>query len=188
MKKGTGILLIVSALVLILLIVVVKSYRNLSTLNEEVKNKETDINVQLTRKKEQITKLIEISKKYVKNEDTLFNELEQNNNSLNIVDTYVVSVKSATNEQLIGLLNKLFEKYDSKALNDEEIKTTINDILATEKRVKTAADNYNKAVSEYNSKINSFPSSIIAFFRGFKTNNEFSISVELNDIYKEKDN
>ena len=73
MKKGTVPLLIISTIVLCLIIVVVKSYRNLSTLKEEVNNKEVDINVQLKRKKEQVSKLLEISKKlgYTKDMDEL---------------------------------------------------------------------------------------------------------------------
>ena len=188
MKKGTIPLLIISAIVLCLIIIVVKSYRSLSILNEEVINKESDINVQLTRKKEQIATLIKISEKYVKNEDDLFNELKKESESLNNVDIYLVRVKTGINERLIELLNELFKKYNDKALNDGEIKASVNDILATEKRIKIAADNYNKAVESYNSKINSFPSSIIAFFRGFKIENEFTISVELNDIYKNDEN
>ena len=81
MKKGTGLLLVLSLLALLLIIVVVKSYRALSIANEEVKNKEVDINVQLTRKKEQITNLIKVSKKYINNEETLLKEIEQRSDS-----------------------------------------------------------------------------------------------------------
>lgn len=184
MKKGTGLLLIVSTIVLILLIIVVKSYRNLSTLNEDVLNKEADINVQLTRKKEQVKNIINLSKKYISNEDELFNNLEQNNNSLELIETYIVKDKNKVNEKINNLLNELFSKYSDNLLKDEEIKTVIEDIYSTEKRIATASTNYNNAVNDYNSKINSFPSSIIAFFRGFKTKDNFT-TTKINNIIEE---
>ena len=186
MKKGTIPLLIISAIVLCLIIVVVKSYRNLSTLKEEVKNKETNISVQLSREKEQVNKLIELSRKYIKNEDSFFTELEMLNDSLETADIYVARGKAGINERIIIALNELFDKYNDKALKDEELRTAIGDILSTEKRIDTAVKNFNNAVSEYNSKINSFPASIIASIRGFKKIDIFKVSVKLNNILETK--
>ena len=178
MKKGTVPLLIISAIVLCLIIVVVKSYRSLSTLNEEVINKESDINVQLSRKKEQITNLINNCKDYIK-EDTLLKEIEELNNSLiknNIFD------KSNINKELSIKINKLFEEKKDELLKNDNISIIINEILSTEKRIDTAKNNYNQAVNDYNNKINSFPSSIIASIRGFKEKELFELKEEIKSI------
>jgi len=186
MKKGTGLLLVLSLLALLLIIVVVKSYRALSIANEEVKNKEVDINVQLTRKKEQITNLIKVSKKYINNEETLLKEIEQRSDSFEIVDKTLARVKCTVNEELVELLNKLFSKYDESMLQDEELKTAISDIISTEKRISVAQANYNKAVDEYNAKVRNFPTSLIAKLRGFSRKDRFTTSINLNNILENK--
>ena len=186
MKKGTGLLLIISTLILILLIIFVKSYRNLSTLNEEVLNKEADINVQLKIKKEQVKDIINLSKKYIPIEENIVNELEQNNDAFEEIEKYIVKEKNETNKKINTLLNELFSKYSDILLKDEEIKTRLDDIYSTEKRIVVASNNYNSAADDYNSKIKSFPSSIIAFFRGFKTRNNFDTTIKINNIIEEE--
>ena len=178
MKKGTIPLLIISAIVLCLIIVVVKSYRSLSILKEEVVNKESDINVQLSRKKEQITNLIDNCKDYIK-DDILLKEIEGLNKSLVNGD---ISNKSDINKELSKKINELFEDKKEELLNNETITNTIKEILSTEKRIETAKNNYNQAVNDYNSKINSFPSSIIASFRGFKDRKLFVVNEEIMSI------
>ena len=178
MKKGTGILLIVSFLVLALIIVVVKSYSSLSTLNTDVSNKESDLNVQLSRKKEQVSNLIN---KLKEKDETI--DLNKINDSLDKLKDSDIKVKGENNELLTKMLNELFSNIDQEIINNEEIKTIIKDILSTEKRIETAVNNYNQVIDDYNSKVNGFPSSIIASVRGFKVKERFEISTKLVDIF-----
>ena len=178
MKKGTIPLLIISAIVLCLIIVVVKSYRSLSILNEEVINKESDINVQLSRKKEQVINLINNCKGYIK-EDELLTDIETLNDSL-IKGS--VSDKSNINKELSTKINELINNKKTELLKNENINNSINELLSTEKRIETAKNNYNQAVNDYNSKINSFPSSIISNFRGFKEKKMFVVKEEIKSI------
>ena len=179
MKKGTGWLLLGSALALILIIIVVKSYSSLSALNEDVKNRESDLNVQLTRKKEQVSSLIEVSKELINDEEELINEIETINSKL--VEKGIKE-KSDNNDKLSTLLNKLLEKITPELLKNEEITVSINGLLLTEQRIKTAMTNYNKVVDDYNSKVSNFPSLIIASIRGFNKKDVFNTSVEIKDI------
>lgn len=178
MKKGTVPLLIISAIVLCLIIVVVKSYRSLSVLKEEVVNKESDINVQLSRKKEQVTNLINSCKDYIK-EETLLKEIEELNNSLVKGD---ISDKSNVDNELSNKINELLEKGKTVILNNDNLYNKVDEILSTEKRIETAKTNYNQAVEDYNSKIKSFPSSMIAGIRGFKERDKFLGNVEIKMI------
>lgn len=185
MKKGTGVLLIVSALVLCLIIVIVKSYSSLTSLNTEVTNKESDLNVQLTRKKEQINSLLEKCKEKVDDKE-LLNETEKLIEEFKSIYDDDTKVKEEKNKKLTELVNKLFEKNGVELLINEEIKTTFNEIISTEKRMETAKNNYNKAIEDFNSKVKGFPSSIIASIRGFKTKNTFDMDVTIKNIIEEE--
>ncbi len=179
MKKGTGLLLVCSALVLIIIIIIVKSYSSLSTLNTDVKNRESDLNVQLTRKKEQISNLLENSKDLIIESDELINEIEKTSK---IIIKGNIKEKSKNNDKLTSLLNQLLEKMNPEVLNNEEIKTSIEGLLSTEKRINTAKTNYNNVVDDYNSKVTGFPSSIIASIRGFDKKDNFEVTVEIKNI------
>ena len=178
MKKGTGLMLIISALVLILIIIVVKSYSSLTVTKEEVINKESDINVQLSRKKEQVSNLISISRELI-SEEELINEIEKVNE---VLIKEGIKEKSNNNKQLSTLLNQFFEKHKTEVISNEKLLASLDEILSTEKRFINAQTNYNKAVDDYNSNVNGFPSSIIASIRGFKEKPTFDISIEIKDI------
>ena len=179
MKKGTGWLLLGSAIVLILIIIVVKSYSSLSTLNEDVKNRESDLNVQLTRKKEQVSNLVEIGKELLSGNEEILNEIGNVNEK---ITSGKIKDKSKNNDDLSTLLNKLFENVNSELLKDEKINVSIDEIFSTEKRINNAKNNYNKVVEDYNSKVGSFPSSIIASIRGFSKKDIFDVSVVIKDL------
>ena len=183
MKKGTGIFLLVCALVLVLIVVVVKSYSSLSSLKENVDNREADINVQFNKKLEQTNKLVEITKEFFKEDESLFNNIDS------ILDQKRESIenKSKINKEITIELNSLLDKIknNEELFNNEEIKTTINNLLSTEKRIKTAKTNYNDVVSDYNSKVNGFPSFVVAKVLSYKTKTEFDVEEYLINIYEE---
>ena len=180
MKKGTIKLLLISTFILISLIVFVKSYSSLSSVNEGVNNKETDINVQLNKKREQIDNICGLYKEYSKDEEMIENLEELNQKLKNSMDISI-KAKEKINKNLSNIINQLFDKIDDELLNDERIVSSINELLKTEKRLITAKNNYNEAVENYNSKVKSFPTSIIASFRGFKTKDKFE-SIKIKNI------
>ena len=185
MKKGTIKLLLISVFVLILLIIFVKSYSSLSSLNEEVINKESNINVQLNKKREQVESICEALKKYIVDEE-LFNNIEEANIKLKNSMNKDIKERNTANEELSKLINQLFERKNEEMLKDEEVISTIEELLKTEKRLDTARNNYNEAVENYNSKVKSFPASIIASFRGFKTKDVFN-AIEINNILEKEE-
>ena len=173
MKKGTGILLIASALVLILIIIIVKSYSSLSSLKEDAINKEANIDVQLNRKKEQVSKLVVLSKSYIE-DSPLFSEIDD---ILSKKDNDILE-KSKTNDDLSSKLNELLELLREKGLySNEELSKIINEILSCEKRIETAKNNYNEIVEKYNNKVKGFPSGIIAKIMGYDTRDSFENKV-----------
>ena len=183
MKKGTGIFLLISALVLILIVIVVKSYSSLSSLNENVINRETDINVQLNKKIGQTNKIINITKEVLKEDVSLFENIE----SIVKKDKESINDKVKVNNELTKELNVLLEKIKTNETlyNNEEIKTLVNDLLSTEKRIETAKKNYNDVVLDYNSKVKGITSFIVAKILGYNTKEDFTTNNSLINIYEE---
>lgn len=180
MKKGTGIMLVVSFAVLALIVVFVKSYTKLTTLNTEVINKESDINVQLNRKNEQILSLLSLIKENEIDAKELLDDFDKEIDEFKKLND--IDLKCNKNNKISELVNKLFEVIPKELLEKEEVKNSINDIISTETRIINAKNNYNNAVDDYNKKIKSLPASIIARFRGFKEKKLFEISVNINNI------
>ena len=183
MKKGTGIFLLISALVLILIVIVVKSYSSLSSLNENVINRETDINVQLNKKIGQTNKIINITKEVLKEDVSLFENIE----SIVKKDKESINDKVKVNNELTKELNVLLEKIKTNETlySNEEIKTLVNDLLSTEKRIETAKKNYNDVVLDYNSKVKGITSFIVAKILGYNTKEDFTTNNSLINIYEE---
>ena len=181
MKKGTGWLLLGSFLVLILIIVVVKSYSSLSSTKEDVINRESDLNVQLTRKKEQISNLVKVFQESTSDNEELLNEIESISKS---IVKGSIKDKSKINNKITSLLNQLFENTSLEFLKEEKISTSIDEILSTEKRINTAITNYNNAVDDFNGNVGGFPSSIIAKLRGFDKKELFDLPIEVKDLRK----
>lgn len=184
MKKGTGLFLILSFFALAIIVVVVKSYTKLTTVNTEVINKESDINVQLSRKMSQVNNFVELNNKYLIDDGSILNNLiNETNEFLSLED---IDLKCEKNNKISELLNSFFAEISKELLENEEVKTAINDILSTEKRIETAKNNYNTAVNVYNKQIKKFPSSIISSIRGFKEKKEFEVSVKVLNILEEE--
>lgn len=171
MKKGTGVLLIVSALILIAIIIVVKSYSSLVSSKDEVESKETNLNVQVTMKKEKISLFKDIIKEYISEEE--FKNIEKYINDLDT--SKPIDKRSIANKELSKIFNSFIKaQIDNQKLTENEKYNEIkNEIDQTEVKLEVAKKNYNDAVEKYNSKVNSFPSNIISSILGYKKVEEF---------------
>ena len=179
MKKGTIKWLIISMFILIIIIIVVKSYSSLKSLNEEVINKEADINVQLNRKYEQVNKLKSVVEKYYCEDSevlvNLINSLNTLKQSSNILE------KSKVNDEITKSINSILENVENyeELINDDSYNTLRKELLNVEDRINIAKNNYNEAVDNYNGKVKVFPSSIIAKIAGYSSKEEFKTSEKI---------
>lgn len=179
MKKGTIKWLIISMFILIVIIIVVKSYSSLKSLNEEVINKEADINVQLNRKYEQVNKLKSVVEKYYCEDSevlvNLINSLNTLKQSSNILE------KSKVNDEITKSINSILENVENyeELINDDSYNTLRKELLNVEDRINIAKNNYNEAVDNYNGKVKVFPSSIIAKIAGYSSKEEFKTSEKI---------
>lgn len=121
---------------------------------------EEDIDLHLQKKRELLERTRPIVKKELKLDDffsELDNSLENNNN----FDTH---------SYLKSLYNELFKILDEneKLLKSDMLVSILEDLNSNEENIVGAIKFYNDTVVEYNRLIVSFPSSIVAFVRGYK--------------------
>ncbi len=168
---------IIIGVVVLLAIVLWVIYNSLVTLRIRVDEAWSDITVQLKRRLDLIPNLIETVKGYAKHESGVFTAVtEARANALNAQG---VKETAAAENQFEGALKSLFavaEAYpDLKA--SQNFSELQQELVDTEDKIQASRRFYNGGVRDLNTKIQTFPSNLIAGMFGFK-NREF---FELDD-------
>ena len=162
MKKLGPILLVVGVVILFLVAFFVGTYNGIIASEENVETKLSDVKVQLERRANLIPNLVNTVKGYAAHEETIIKEISDARKKMNGAST--VKEMDAADKQLssaLGALNVVIENYpDLKA--DKTFINLQDELAGTENRVATARNDYNKVAKEYNTKIKSIPTNIIA--------------------------
>ena len=166
-------LLVVVVLAVVLVAWVVGLYNGLVVLKNRFKNAFAQIDVQLRRRYDLIPNLVETAKGYLKHErETLTAVIEARNQAAGAAkalaaapgDPAAVKAFSAAESGLAGVLSRLMvvvERYpELKA--DKQMARVMEELTSTENRIAFARQAYNDSVTEYNTKRELFPTSIIA--------------------------
>lgn len=152
---------------------VVGLYNGLVVLKNRFKNAFAQIDVQLRRRYDLIPNLVETAKGYLKHErETLTAVIEARNQAAGAAkalaaapgDPSAVKAFASAESGLAGLLSRLMvvvERYpELKA--DAQMSRVMEELSSTENRIAFARQAYNDSVTEYNTKRELFPSSIVA--------------------------
>jgi LemA protein len=152
---------------------VVGLYSGLVVLKNRFKNAFAQIDVQLRRRYDLIPNLVETAKGYLKHErETLTAVIEARNQAAGAAkalaaapgDPSAVKAFASAESGLAGLLSRLMvvvERYpELKA--DAQMSRVMEELSSTENRIAFARQAYNDAVTEYNTKRELFPTSIVA--------------------------
>ena len=172
-------LLVVLGLVIVLAIWAVGLYNGLVVLKNRFKNAFAQIDVQLRRRYDLIPNLVETAKGYLTHErETLTAVIEARNQAAGAAkalaaapgDPAAVKAFSAAESGLAGVLSRLLavvERYpDLKA--DGQMARVMEELTSTENRIAFARQSYNDSVTQYNTKRELFPTSIIAGIFNFE--------------------
>ncbi len=159
---------IVIGILLIVVIYLVASYNGLIMLRTRIQEALSGIDVQLKRRADLIPNLVETVKGYAKHEKTVFTDVTKARTAL--MSAGSLKEKADANNMLTGALKSLFavaEAYpDLKASqNFQDLQRQLED---TEDKVAYSRQFYNSNVLDLNSKVQMFPTSIIANMFGFK--------------------
>lgn len=162
------VLLIVLAIIVLLVIFVIATYNGLIKLRNRVENAWAQIDVQLKRRLDLIPNLVETVKGYAAHERQTLEAVVAARNAG--ISASGPKEQAAADNQITGALRQLFalsEAYPDLKANQNFLALQ-EELTATEGRVAYARQFYNDGVLKYNTKIQSFPSVILANMMGFK--------------------
>ena len=164
--------MVVLIIVGIILIVILSIYNNLVKLRNKVKQAESGIDVYLNQRFDLIPNLVECVKAYSKHEENIFTEIAKLRTSYM---TQSKNIKSA--ENLNNKMNQLMavaENYPELKANEQYLNLQ-NNLTKIESQLQAARRIYNTEVTNYNDKILTVPSNLVASLFGFKEEDLFEI-------------
>lgn len=166
--------LILIGIIAAVIVATVSIYNSLVRLRTRVEEAWSDIDVQLKRRYDLIPNLISTVKGYATHEQTLLEKLTQER--ANAMNSGGVAKADAENA-LSGTLRTLFavaENYPDLKANQNflELQRELSD---TENKIQAARRFYNTTVMELNTKVDTFPSGIIASWFNFTKREFFEI-------------
>ncbi len=170
MKKLSG--GIIALIVVVVLIVIgvgwgVGGYNSLVSLRENVTTQSANIDTQLQRRTDLIPNLVNTVKGYAAHETEIMTAVSDARARL--AGAEGMAEKAEADQALNSALSRLLmvvENYpDLKA--DAQYTALMDELAGTENRIAVARSDYNAVVRDYNKKIKTFPSVILANLFGF---------------------
>lgn len=160
---------IVVGVVVLLLLIIIGIYNGLVVARQRVREGWSDIDTQLKRRYDLIPNLVEMVKGYVKHEqETLEKVVEARTAAMNNQDRG--ETKAEAENVLSGALKSVFalsESYPDLKANQNFLELQ-NELANTENKIQASRRFYNSMVLALNTKVEIFPSNLIANMFGFK--------------------
>jgi len=166
---------IILAVVAVLVIFLWATYNALITLKLRVDEAWSDITVQLKRRLDLIPNLVEVVKGYAKHEKGVFEEVTKARTSA--IQAKGVKETAAAENQFEGALKSLFavaEAYPDLKANQNFIELQ-QELVDTEDKIQASRRFYNAGVRDLNTKIQTFPSNLIASIFNFKNRDFYQL-------------
>ena len=142
-----------------------------------IKEAWSGIDVQLKRRHNLIPNLVASVQGYSKHEKTLFEDITQKRSEA--VKSESIKDKAPAESDLSGMLKSLFavvENYPDLKANENFLNLQ-NQLVEIEDQLQYARRYYNGAVRNYNIRVESFPSNVVAGIFNFKQDNFFEITL-----------
>lgn len=169
---------VILAIVVVLAVFVWATYNSLVQLNVRVQEAWSDITVQLKRRADLIPNLVEAVKGYAAHEKQVFQDVtEARSNVINATEKGPAETARAENqfEQALKSLFAVSEAYPELRAT-ENFQKLQDELVDTEDKIQAARRFYNGGVRDMNTKVQQFPSNVIASM--FKFDNKEFFEVE----------
>ena len=166
---------IIFIIVILLVIFVISIYNSLVTLRQRVKNAWSQIEVQLQRRFDLIPNLVETVKGYMGHESEVLTKIAELRTSW--ANAKTVTEKSKLDTQLSESLKTIMavsESYPDLKAN-QNFTELQQELANTENKISYSRQFYNDTVTKYNTKLQLFPSNIIAGMFNFTTETLFEV-------------
>ena len=167
--------IIIVVLVVLVALFFVAQYNGLVKLRNRVENAWAQIDVQLRRRYDLIPNLVETVKGYASHEKETLDAVIQARNS---AMASTGPAEAAQNENMLtGTLKSLFalsEAYPDLKANQNFLELQ-EELTSTESRIAFARQHYNDSVLGFNTKIQTFPSNIVAGMFNFTESEYFEV-------------
>jgi LemA protein len=173
--SGSMVLIIVLALLVIGVVWLIAAYNGLVRLRNQLANAWAQIDVQLKRRHDLIPNLVETVKGYARHERETFEQITQARNAA--INARGIQERAQAENNLTATLKSLFavaEAYPELKANQNFLALQ-EELTSTENKVAFARQFYNDATMQINTRIQSFPTNLIAGQFGFKPQEFFEI-------------
>ncbi len=166
---------IILAIVVVIAIVLIVIYNQLVTLRQRVQNAWSQIDVQLQRRFDLIPNLVETVKGYMTHEQETLTKVTDLRSSW--ADAKTVEQKAELEGQLTETLKTIMavaENYPNLKA-DQSFNNLQAELSDTENKISYSRQFYNDTVTIYNTKLETFPSNLVAGMFGFKASTLFNV-------------
>ena len=166
---------IILAIVVVIAIVLIVIYNQLVTLRQRVQNAWSQIDVQLQRRFDLIPNLVETVKGYMTHEQETLTKVTDLRSAW--ADAKTVEQKAELESQLTDTLKTIMavaENYPNLKA-DQSFNNLQTELSDTENKISYSRQFYNDTVTMYNTKLETFPSNLVASMFGFKASTLFNV-------------
>ncbi|MDQ1004976.1 LemA protein [Neobacillus niacini] len=174
MKKGLVVIGIIIAAFVLVGVMLMSSYNNFVSLQENVDQSYAQIENQLQRRLDLIPNLVNTVKGYASHEKEVIASISDARARLAGAKT--VEEEATANAELSGALSRLLvvvENYPNLKA-DQQFTQLMDELSGTENRISVARKDYNDQVAVYNKRVKQFPGAIIAGITGFDEKEYFN--------------
>ncbi len=161
-----------------IVLVLIFMYNGFIRLRNEVRNSSAQIDVQLKRRNDLIPNLIETVKGYAKHEKEVFENVTKARAAMLGANT--MAEKGKASNQLSETLKSIFavaEAYPKLEAN-VNFKQLQEELTGTEDKIAYSRQYYNDRVTEFNTRLESFPTNTVGHAFGFKAFESFEATAE----------
>ncbi|WP_411168805.1 LemA family protein [Clostridium sp. MB05] len=182
MKNVSKSLITVIIVILVLVLPIIFSYNKLVSLEQLVNTAQSNIDTQLQRRSDLIPNLVSTVKGYASQEKDIFTDIANARSKLSGASS--ISEQANADTQLSNALSRLLvivEQYPDLKSN-ENFKDLSIQLEGTENRIAVARQDYNTAVTNYNTTRRRFPTNIISSIFGFQEKPLYKASDSASEV------
>ena len=170
--------IIILVVIVVIVIAIIGMYNNLVQLKIKVDNAWSQIDVQLQRRFDLIPNFVETVKGYMTHEKETFEKITNLRSSWS--ESKSISEKASLDNELSNTLKTIMavaENYPDLKAN-QNFSELSEELRNTENKISFSRQFYNDTVTMYNTKLEVFPSNIIAGIFNFKARDLFTAENE----------